>query len=75
VQDETIVTLRLPVPAPDIDESQRLDYEQEDYFGFRWWSAPEIVNSRERFYPGRLPALLNPFLNGEEINEPFELWS
>jgi 8-oxo-dGTP pyrophosphatase MutT (NUDIX family) len=75
VQDETIVTLRLSVPAPNIDESQRLDYERDDYFAFRWWPTPEILNSRERFYPGRLPTLLNPFLNGEEINEPFELWS
>jgi 8-oxo-dGTP pyrophosphatase MutT (NUDIX family) len=75
VQDETIVTLRLSVPAPDIDESQRLAYEQEDYFDFRWWPTPEIFSSGERFYPGQLPALLTPFLNGEEINEPFELWS
>jgi hypothetical protein len=35
----------------------------------------EILSSRERFYPGRLPALLGAFLNGDEINEPFELWS
>jgi hypothetical protein len=31
--------------------------------------------SDERFYPGRLPALLGAFLDGDEINEPFELWS
>src|SRR5919202_5914399 len=29
VQEETIVTVRLPVPGPDIDESHRLDYELE----------------------------------------------
>jgi 8-oxo-dGTP pyrophosphatase MutT (NUDIX family) len=75
VQDETIVTVRLSVRGPDIDESHRLDYELEDYFGFRWWPAPEILISRERFYPGQFPALLIPFLNGEEIDEPFELWS
>lgn len=75
VQDETIMTVRLPGLGPDVDESDRLDYELDDYFDFRWWPAPEILASRERFYPGRLPALLTPFLNGEEIDEPFELWS
>ena len=75
LQHEVIVTLRLHIPGPDVDEAQRLDYEREDYFGFRWWPTPEIDSSSERFYPGRLPALLDGFLHGEEINEPFELWS
>jgi 8-oxo-dGTP pyrophosphatase MutT (NUDIX family) len=75
VQDEVVVTLRLPVPGPDIDESRRLDYEREDYFDFRWWPIPEILSSAERFYPGQLPTLLIAFLNGEQIDEPFELWS
>ena len=73
VQDEVIVMLRLPMPGPDIDESRRLDYEREDYFGFRWWPAPEVSSSSERFYPGQLPALLGAFLQGKEIDEPFEL--
>jgi len=75
VQDEVVVAVRLAVAAPDVDESGRLDYELEDYFAFRWWSVPEIVASDERFYPGRLPQLLPPFLRGESIDEPFELWS
>jgi 8-oxo-dGTP pyrophosphatase MutT (NUDIX family) len=75
LQDEAIVTLRLLIPGSDIDESRRLDYEREDYFDFRWWPTPEILGSSERFYPGQLPALLGGFLDGEEINEPFELWS
>jgi 8-oxo-dGTP pyrophosphatase MutT (NUDIX family) len=75
VQDEKVVTVRLSVPGSTIDESQRLDYEVEDYFDFRWWPVSEIVDSRERFYPGRLPDLLTPFLTGAEIDEPFELWS
>lgn len=75
LQDEVIVTLQLHVPGPDVDEAQRLDYEREDYFGFRWWPQPEILSSSERFYPDRLPALLDAFLRGEQINEPFELWS
>ena len=75
VQDEVVVAVRLAVAAPDVDESGRLDYELEDYVAFRWWSVPEIVVSDERFYPGRLPQLLPPFLRGESIDEPFELWS
>lgn len=75
LQDEVIVALRLQVPGSAIDESQRLAYEREDYFAFRWWPTPEIVNSGERFYPGRLPTLLTAFLHGDTIDEPFELWS
>jgi 8-oxo-dGTP pyrophosphatase MutT (NUDIX family) len=75
LQDEVVVALRLQVPGPEVDESLRLDYEREDYFAFRWWHVAEIVHSGERFYPGRLPALLTSFLRGDAIDEPFELWS
>ncbi|MCM0678962.1 NUDIX domain-containing protein [Micromonospora phytophila] len=74
-QDEVIVAVRLDRPGPDVDETHRLDYEREDYFGFRWWPLPEVVASPARFYPGRLPDLILPFLAGEAIDEPFELWS
>ena len=70
-----ITLVRLDVAGPDIDGAVRLDYEVEDYFGFRWWPVADILASRERFYPGRLPELLTRFLAGEEIDEPFELWS
>lgn len=73
--DEVIATVRLTAPGPGIDESQRLYYEKEDYFGYRWWPIPEVLTSSERFYPGHLPALLSAFLDGQEIDEPFELWS
>ncbi|MFJ6169324.1 NUDIX hydrolase [Micromonospora orduensis] len=75
VQDEVVVPVRLRGPGPDVDEAHRLDYELEDYFGFRWWPLPEVVASPERFYPGQLPRLITGFLAGEEIDEPFELWS
>src|SRR5262249_13624525 len=68
LQDEVIVSLRLNISGPNIDDSQRLDYEREDYFAYRWWPAPQIVSSYERFYPGQLPALLIPFLQGDKIN-------
>ncbi|WP_446214079.1 NUDIX hydrolase [Micromonospora sp. IBSANI012] len=75
LQDEVVMTVRLDAAGPDVDGAERLDYEVEDYFGFRWWTVDEVVASAERFYPGRLPALLPRFLTGEEIDEPFELWS
>ena len=75
LQDEVIVTVGLFASAPTIDEAQRLDYEKEDYFGYRWWPVEEVLSSAERFYPGQLPALLGTFLDGQEIDEPFELWS
>jgi 8-oxo-dGTP pyrophosphatase MutT (NUDIX family) len=75
VQDEVVVTLRLPTAEPPIDESLRLDYEKEDYFSDRWWSQAELTTSTARFYPGQLPRLLTPFLAGKHIAEPFELWS
>jgi 8-oxo-dGTP pyrophosphatase MutT (NUDIX family) len=75
LQEEVIVTVRLSKRGPDVDEEQRLNYEREDYFGFRWWQRRQIMSSDERFYPGQLPLLLDAFLQGEQINEPFELWS
>ena len=75
LQHEVVVEVRLGVPGTAIDEAERLDYEKEDYFGFRWWSIGEIVSSSDAFYPRSLPALLRRFLDGEEIDEPFELWS
>lgn len=75
LQDEVIAAVRLAGPGPDVDESARLDYEREDYFAFRWWPVPELVGSRERFYPGRLPDLLGDLLRGQPVDEPFELWS
>jgi deoxyinosine 3'endonuclease (endonuclease V)/8-oxo-dGTP pyrophosphatase MutT (NUDIX family) len=75
LQDEVVVAVVLDGPGPVVDGSERLDYEQEDYFDFRWWPVAEVVASRKRFYPGRLPALLGAFLAGEQIDEPFELWS
>jgi hypothetical protein len=75
VQHEVVVEVILDGPGPAIDESGQLDYEAEDYFGYRWWSATEVADSHELFYPRSLPALLTSFLAGNEIDEPFELWS
>ncbi|MGI8876035.1 MAG: NUDIX hydrolase [Egibacteraceae bacterium] len=75
LQHEVVAAVRLDAPGPAIDGAGRCEVEREDYFDHRWWPLPEVVASRSRFYPGRLPALLRRFLAGEPIDEPFELWS
>jgi 8-oxo-dGTP pyrophosphatase MutT (NUDIX family) len=75
LQHEVVVEVRLDGPGPRIDESGRLDYELEDYFGYRWWPVREVVESDESFYPGSLPRLLTRFLAAEQLDEPMELWS
>jgi len=75
LQHEVVVVVDLDGPGPAVDEAERLDYEKEDYTDFHWWPVAEIAAHRGRFYPGRLPTLLAGFLAGEEIDEPFELWS
>lgn len=75
LQDEVVVTVRLTGRGSAIDETGRLDYEQEDYIDHRWWPVSEVIGSDERFYPGRLATFLAAFLAGEEIDEPFEQWS
>jgi 8-oxo-dGTP pyrophosphatase MutT (NUDIX family) len=75
INNEVIVLVRLPAPGPPVDGAGRVGFEDEDYFDFRWWPMTEVTASADRFYPGRLPGLLTPFLAGEPIDEPFENWS
>lgn len=72
---EVIAAVRIALAAPPIDGAGRVGFEDEDYFDYRWWPVSEITCSPERFYPGRLPELLNSFLDGAEIDEPLERWS
>jgi 8-oxo-dGTP pyrophosphatase MutT (NUDIX family) len=74
VQHEVVVTARIPSMA-DVDTAGQLDYELEDYTGSRWWPVADIRASTERFYPGRLPELIDAHLRGDPIDEPFEFWS
>ena len=62
-----------PVPARE----GRTEDELEEYVGHRWWPVAELVSaaSADRFFPGRLPELIEPFLAGVVIDEPFELWN
>ncbi|WP_034271800.1 NUDIX hydrolase [Actinospica robiniae] len=75
LQHEVIVEVRLDVPGPDVNESGRFDYEKEAYFDFRWWPVSEVAENSGLFYPRSLPALIERFLAGESLDEPFELWS
>lgn len=75
LQHEWVLPIRLTEARPRVDADRRDAYEDQDCFGSRWWTVPEIVDSRDRFYPGRLAVLLPRFLSGEVIDEPFERWS
>jgi 8-oxo-dGTP pyrophosphatase MutT (NUDIX family) len=75
LNNEVIVVVRLAVHDPPVDGQARVGFEGEDYFDFRWCPMVEVLRSTDRFYPGRLPELLGPFLAGHEIDEPFERWS
>lgn len=75
LQDEVVVAVRLNESVPGVSDADQSTAEQENYRGFRWWSVAEIETSTERFYPGQLPALIRRFLEGEQIEEPFEFFS
>jgi 8-oxo-dGTP pyrophosphatase MutT (NUDIX family) len=75
VQNEVVVTIRLNVSRPDVDEARQLEDEKETYLGFRWWSVNEIEASAEQFYPGSLQKYVRRVLAGERIEEPFEYFS
>ncbi len=75
ISNEVVVLVRLPAAGPPVDGAGRVGFEDEDYFGFRWWPVDELTASSDRFYPGRLPELLGPLLSGVPVDEPFERWS
>jgi 8-oxo-dGTP pyrophosphatase MutT (NUDIX family) len=75
LQHELVVVARLEGIGREPARDGRTPEELEDYVGHRWWSVPDIVTSSERFFPGRLPELLVPFLAGQRIDEPFEWWN
>ena len=75
LQHEVVVLARVAAEQPQIVDGGRTQEEVEDLVTVRWWQLDEIVASKKRFYPGRLPELLPAFLAGETIDEPFEYWS
>lgn len=75
VQDEVVVLAPVAGVEPAVDVSAQLDYERESYLGSRWWPREELLGSDVRTYPGRLRELLPAFLDGGQVDEPFEVWS
>jgi 8-oxo-dGTP pyrophosphatase MutT (NUDIX family) len=75
LQHELVVAVRIDAVAPEPARDGRTPEELEDYVGHRWWTVEEVAGSGERFFPGRLPAFLVPFLAGARIDEPFERWN
>jgi 8-oxo-dGTP pyrophosphatase MutT (NUDIX family) len=75
LQHEVVVRVQLDADQPPITAGGRTPEELEEYVGSRWWNVTELLASTERFYPGRLPALLPAFLAGAELTEPFERWN
>jgi len=71
---ELVTLVHLDQVAPEVGDSQRVDFESEDHFGYRWWRVDEITCSDQRFYPRCLAALLRSFLAGDQIAEPLEQW-
>jgi 8-oxo-dGTP pyrophosphatase MutT (NUDIX family) len=75
LQHELVVAIQIADLAPEPDVHGRTAEELEDYVGHRWWPVAELASSAERFFPGRLPELIEPFLAGARIEEPFEWWN
>jgi 8-oxo-dGTP pyrophosphatase MutT (NUDIX family) len=75
LQHEVVVFAQVTADQPTIVDGGRTPQEIEDYVTARWWHVAEIIQSQERFYPGRLPELLPRFLAGDDIDEPFEYWN
>jgi 8-oxo-dGTP pyrophosphatase MutT (NUDIX family) len=63
LQHELVIVVRLDETAPDVEDSQRVDFESEDHVAHQWWAVDEIVCSDQR-----------SFLAGDEIAESFERW-
>ncbi len=76
-QHEVVVTARVVGVAPVPVIEGRTPEELVEYVGHRWWSVADAVAEagRQRFFPGRLPELLEAFLGGSVIDEPFDLWN
>jgi 8-oxo-dGTP pyrophosphatase MutT (NUDIX family) len=75
IQHEVVVTVRLNDVRPTVNVARQLPDELETYLAARWWTVDEVESSPHRFYPGRLPDYLRRFLDGEQIQEPFERFS
>ena len=76
-QHEVVVRARVGGVAPVPAREGRTEEELEEYVGHRWWTVADLVAAagHARFFPSRLPDLLEDFLAGARIEEPFDLWN
>jgi 8-oxo-dGTP pyrophosphatase MutT (NUDIX family) len=76
-QHEVVVTAHVAGVAPVPAREGRTEEELEEYVGHRWWTVADVVaaGGGVRFFPSRLPDLLEDFLAGVPIDEPFDLWN
>jgi len=75
LQHEVVVLARVAGVAPAPTGSGRTVEEQAAILDHRWWPIADLISTTDRCYPGRLPELIEDFLTGVEIDEPFEVWS
>lgn len=74
-QHEVVVGARVSGLAPDPVPDGRTPIELDEYVGHRWWPVDEIAGSSARFFPTPFPRLVRDFLEGIEIDEPFDHWN
>ena len=76
-QHEVVVVAHVVGRAPVPAREGRTEDELQEYVGHRWWDVADLVAARgvQRFFPGRLPELIEDFLAGVGIDEPFDLWN
>ena len=74
-QHEVVVHARVPGRAPVPGSAGRTPEEIDDYIDHGWWSVEEIRSASVRLFPSRLGVLLESFLAGASIDEPFDLWN
>ncbi len=75
LQHEVVVAARVDATEPPLTREGQTPEELSAYVGHVWWTPAQVASSTARFFPGRLPSLVEPFLAGEQISEPFELWN
>jgi 8-oxo-dGTP pyrophosphatase MutT (NUDIX family) len=76
-QHEVVVTAHVVGLAPVPARAGRTEAELQEYVDHRWWDVADlaVAGGTHRFFPGRLPELIEDFLAGVGIDEPFDLWN
>ena len=74
LQHEAICVAKIFESTPEIDVSEREEYEIEDHLFHRWWELNELSESEALFYPRNLPQYIEALLSGQVIDDPFESW-